>query len=431
MFDRSLIRTGVASLALLAVIGTTVTPAQAAPTPGQAPETLVDPLTVSIEDLAEGLPSAELTVPDPQLPAGDFDSASPSTFVAAPVRATGERTEVPPEPAFDEDTSAVVDRGEFTTTFDNVDGTSTVSISAVPQNVLEEGDWVPIETDLSKVEGEWAVERHPLQPSFGGSATDEDVFQVARGDYSVSFTLEGASGSVGRQPTLRRQDLPRNVLVYNDVMAGVDLVYEVAPDRVKEVLVLEALPAPGETTWTWTVDAPGLSLVKGEFGDIDLVDAQGEVQFYIPSPVMWDSSGVEGVQEPVQHPVDAAIVENVDGTWSLTLSADRDWLADEAIEYPVHVDPTVYLPLGESEPRSYKSDGTVATGTIRVGNSRDGGVNRYWRGIARYAYEYAYDKQVIQAVMLGLYDGDGTVSCFTGQLRHATAFSYSGFGDRD
>ncbi|HQG29881.1 MAG TPA: hypothetical protein PLY73_15115, partial [Candidatus Ozemobacteraceae bacterium] len=38
-------------------------------------------------------------------------------------------------------------------------------------------------------------------------------------------------------------------------------------------------------------------------GGFEIVDANGVVRFTIPTPVMWDSSGVEGEREPESAPV--------------------------------------------------------------------------------------------------------------------------------
>src|SRR5690606_35779440 len=124
------------------------------------------------------------------------------------------------------------------------------------------------------------------------------AFSATRGDFSVSFTLEGADDAAILGAAKRRSSVSEGSVTYPEVFRGVDLKYDVEPGLVKETLVLDNEPAFGENSWTWLIDAPGLTLVENEFGDIEFRDQDDEVQFTIPDPYMWDSSGVEGVREP-------------------------------------------------------------------------------------------------------------------------------------
>ena len=65
----------------------------------------------------------------------------------------------------------------------------------------------------------------------------------------------------------------------------------------------------------------------------------GKVEFAIPEPQMFDSSGIKDVQEPAETAVSTSLAADGDG-WTITLSPDRSWLADPARVFPVHVDPT-------------------------------------------------------------------------------------------
>src|SRR5690606_10865650 len=115
------------------------------------------------------------------------------------------------------------------------------------------------------------------------------------------------------------------------------------------------------------------------------------VRFTIPAPIMWDSSAIEGEREDASFPVAANVSQRGD-KWQMTLIASQVWLQDAARVYPVYVDPT--LTAGDSNFYAYKSDGATRSDAVHVGNSRDGGTNKYWRTIARYSTSSVASKQV-------------------------------------
>ena len=374
------------------------------------------------------LASDPIVLDESSTPEGDFNSIAEEEIEPLSRDVPPRVSEGAQESAFDPETSEVVERDEYSTTYKNTDGTNTTALGYLPINAQVDGEWVPISTSLVAADDGWTADEHPLTPSFTGNADDTDVFTVNRDDYSVGFTLVGADGSPVSHEVQPRSHLGDDQVSYADVFDGVDLVYSVEQSAVKETLVLSSLPDIGDTTWRWNISADGLTLVKNEWGDIEFLAADGTRKFLVPAPVMWDSSGIEGVQEPVQSPLDTALTQTADG-WSLTLIASREWLADPQRVYPVYVDPTTQTgPEYELDVRSYKSDGTSVSGYVNLGNSRDGGVDKWWRATLRYPYEEVFGKQVLGVAIASAYDGEGTEDCYGGLVHQATALSYYGNG---
>ena len=75
-------------------------------------------------------------------------------------------------------------------------------------------------------------------------------------------------------------------------------------------------------------------------GGFELVDADGVVRFYIPTPVMWDSAGVVDVREPETAQLATTVDPLGEGEWLFTFSSDFGWLTDSARVYPVYLDPS-------------------------------------------------------------------------------------------
>ncbi|UKF81667.1 PA14 domain-containing protein [Clavibacter californiensis] len=377
---------------------------------------------------------------EPAVPGGDFDvpgeqstpsydqapPESPSTEEPAP--GTAEPTPVGDQTSFDADTSVLVESAEFSNTYVNKDGTHTTKLSHEPINYDVNGQWEPISTTtLADGRGGAAAIKHELEPTFSNTADDSGVLTVNAQGTAVRFSLEGAAASKLARLARPRDSQGLNQLQYNDVFDGVDLKYEVTPGAVKETLVLDSLPAAAEDSWTWRVDAPGLTLRMGEYGSIEFLDADDAVVLLMPTPVMWDSSGVKGRSEPALETIDTKLSQD-GNAWNIELRPDRNWLSDSKRVYPVYVDPTTQQADME-DVYSFKSDGTVIRdGRARIGNSRDSG-DRYWRSVQHYNYEQLFGKQVVAAQMYGQVAGLGTNEAWTGTVKHATAFNYNGAGD--
>jgi hypothetical protein len=120
----------------------------------------------------------------------------------------------------------------------------------------------------------------------------------------------------------------------------------------------------------WQVDVNALTLSVGENQVINFTDRYGKVQFHIPTPIMWDSSGVAGQSGRAEKNLTTRVWRQ-NGQWMLSLSADYGWLNDPARAYPVMVDPTVNI--GSVTTNAYKSDGSYRSDAVQVGNSRNSG----------------------------------------------------------
>jgi RHS repeat-associated protein len=421
----------------LALVATLLQPVQAA-------EAIPTDIPLDERGIVEALPSPDLIQKVPSTPEGDFtiDGAlAPQPFTQQEIDLYfGVRPGDHPLPAtnledvnLDQFEPEPLD--EFTTKYDIGDGLVVARVGFEPLNVLsEDGTLEPVETSVYRdSDSDWGVELHPLAPKFGDSAADDDAFSVAVGDNRVSFTLLGSEDSDLTRHVRPRTELGRDVVTYSDVFDGVDLQYNVSNGSVKETLILGAQPAVGEAKWVWSVDTDGLTMASGDAGDIVFEDESGVAVLSIPKPVMWDSSNVEGVQEAAESPVGFDFEKLADGTWRFELSADEEWLGSSERVYPVYVDPTVQKQYGDSSLTAYKSDGATRTDAVHVGNSRDGGTDKYWRTRVDYAYSGLFGKQILDAEVAAGYAGNGSTSSFTGSvntLAFSTCKAYSCVGTK-
>lgn len=384
------------------------------------------------------LPTTPLVLPVPTTPEGNFDGIEYASGPAVLMRAVGgPRPRVAPiealstdvtVPSFDKNTSVLQKQTEFTDTYLNDDGSQTLTTSTAPLNAQDDsGTWVPVQTHLNQdAQGDWTTDAHPLDPSFAPRADANGAFSISRGGYEIAFTLDGAASSPFSRLASSRQSSSGDQIVYSDVFSNTDLLYKIEKGSVKESLVLDSVPAFPDSHWLWHVDANALTLSVDENNVINFTDRYGVVQFHIPAPVMWDSSGVAGKSGPAEHNLSTHVWRDGDG-WALSLSADYAWLTDPARVYPVTVDPT--LAIGRSGVNAYKSDGAYRNDGMLVGNSRTGGANTFWRTVVHFEYSGMAGKQVQGAQLELWYDGDGYTGLTGGNLYVANCFGYGCVGE--
>ena len=175
-------------------------------------------------------------------------------------------------------------------------------------------------------------------------ATDSVISDEA-GKLSVSSYNTAAAAEIsypdakirGDEPqTFEEQIAPKKLrteVLYRDVWDGVDLSYLLCGYDVKEtILVKEQL---SDYSFTFTMDAEGLTPKLREDGSITLADKTGAICYEIPTPYMFDAAGAESYAAAYK------LEQNASGAWSLTVVADADWINASDRVFPVSIDPTV------------------------------------------------------------------------------------------
>ena len=408
-----IVRVGVASVAAFGLVASLLVPTQSA-------RAEVNPDSWGILPAVDSTPPSPVT---PSIPEGDFafDPEDLSTSAGLSESAlTGKGRAPSPLDLDDLDVESlpVLERDEFTTTYD-VPGPGPgelISVNEYPQNVLVDGDWVAANGRLDRTSDGWVGARHPLSPTFSRSASG--AMTVTDGEVTMSWRLIGAADVEGSTARLRNGD--QTPLRYRDVLEGADLVYELDAAGVKEGVVVNAAPDEAPT-YQWLVSAPGLTVEADQFGGFAILDGEGEARFTIPTPVMWDSSGVEGEREAEMVTV-AASVEKSGADWVLTLRPDFAWLTAADRVYPVTVDPPVSYGAGTRY--SFKSDGTVQSGLTWFGNPWQANKSVFWRGFARYEGLAGLAGHYVTAAVVEMNYTTGTATCQTGYVGSGSSNPY-------
>lgn len=385
------------------------------------PEGQLPPHEVPVVEpvIPEGAPESDGTLSVP----GDWDAMVPES-----VRRSADEV---PEP----DHELVDERDAFTEVWANADGTETVKLHAEPVHFQPTGSeaWERIDNSLvpdgerpgwvRNAANEWTVRFGPITPGGGGGV------ELVTDAGPARFAPETAADAEPVAPVVGEGDAA-NTVTYPDVWPGVDVVYTVWGDRVKEDIVVKTTD---RSDFPFLVEGMQLTGATGDVPGVELVASgvQAE-QVSVLAPEVLDATGAPVDHEAVpslaveRAPAAARAAEEIEasdgvadgGTGDaaapgvdrqlLTVAVDDGWLAGLSDdELPVVVDPTVVLDT--SFRTAYKSDGTSLSQELRVGNSLDGG-NSYWRsGVAFGYWSSLQGKQVLYAGLgLGVTTGSAT-----------------------
>lgn len=174
---------------------------------------------------------------------------------------------------------------------------------------------------------------------------NQPLFTLSDGDCSVSMTLRTASAAraaVAAEVTnpenafqtvedAQNADFSSSVL-YEDVLPGVDLEYVVDPGTVKENIIVKERAA--DYSYAFTLNLAGLSPVMQGDGSIVLCEqGTGAEKYAIPAPFMYDALG--NCSEDVSYTLSGG-----GSTYTLTVTANADWINALGRAFPVTIDPT-------------------------------------------------------------------------------------------
>ena len=209
------------------------------------------------------------------------------------------------------------------------DGTFQLSASNVPVRVKQDGDWVPVDTDLSR-SGSWlepAATVAPVRFSTGGSDVVDEV-QAPSGEW-ISETWPH-----GPLPT---PTIDGSTATYADVLPGVDLKLTATDVGMTSVYVVKSASAAANTDLdALGVDVEGADVTKTSSGMYSADTGEG-APLTGTSPVWWDSSHggtftEAGGDDPLRPVASTLSSDGVSMNVGLTT-------LQASVQYPLFVDP--------------------------------------------------------------------------------------------
>ena len=120
-------------------------------------------------------------------------------------------------------------------------------------------------------------------------------------------------------------------VIYNNIEPGIDLEYKISGTSLKENFIINA--RRNSYAFTLTLKTGKLIPVLNENKSIDFID-DGRVVFTIPAPVMYDAD--MQYSDSLRYDIQRA-----GNGYTLTLTADADWINSPSRVFPVMIDPEI------------------------------------------------------------------------------------------
>ena len=127
-------------------------------------------------------------------------------------------------------------------------------------------------------------------------------------------------------------------VTYENVLPGVDLIYQNYGFNVKESIVVKSQQE--EYRYSFLLNFDGLTPVLESTGGVSLQNSQSEVVYEIPAPYMVDANQV------VSYDAHYELATTEQG-YVLTVQANSAWVDDEERAFPISIDPTFILYGGD------------------------------------------------------------------------------------
>ncbi len=219
------------------------------------------------------------------------------------------------------------------------DGGVQAEISGSPVHYRDtKGTYRPIDTRVTDTD----------RPGFV-KANTSNTFTSLFGDSSdrlVRFEMDGRWVEIGlvADPRPVEPVVKGSTFTYWGVAGGVEVVYEVTATALKEQIVLHDAPAAG-VRYRFAVGLGGLAPTRLRDGSIAFLSPTGRSLFAMPAPFMFDAH--RDASSPVGFSWTKRVTQSLgvapDGTTTVTVTPDSDWLRSGKRRYPVVVDPTVKI----------------------------------------------------------------------------------------
>jgi len=223
-------------------------------------------------------------------------------------------------------------------TFEDADGTFTTEVFTRPIHYLPQGsgEWQVIDLRFHEPDDgdELAAlaDASPVTVTLRDPGADGDLVELGSGEIAVGLRPTRA----GRDAAAPELGDEGRYADYRDLLGpGTGMRLYPRADGLKAFVVLS--DEPETRAFTFSLDAPSLTLAAELDGSVTLRDATQSVVGRIPRPMLLDSSDIEGDGGGVRPgAVSLRVDPGVDGANQLTLKIDRASL-DEAV-YPAYID---------------------------------------------------------------------------------------------
>ena len=219
----------------------------------------------------------------------------------------------------------------------------------------DNGVWQDIDNSLTVNGGEITTSNAKIKLAKKTTGNGE-IFTIHEGNRKLSLALNGANkkvdGIISNNETefdddatqlqkMTTLDKISASVRYNDILENVDLEYVIKGANIKENIIVKAKAS--NYSYSFTLSLNNLVASLSEKNEIVISDSStSEVVYLIPAPIMWDAN------DAYSDDIAVTLTENNNGKYTLTITADSDWMNNENRVYPITIDPPIYTSSSSS-----------------------------------------------------------------------------------
>lgn len=172
---------------------------------------------------------------------------------------------------------------------------------------------------------------YSIKVSFADSNIKNTTAQLS--NHATKYVPTGKDNVETQYKKLKTID-NSTTISYKNLLKGMTLEYVLSANDVKENIIIEK--ADVEYVYSFTYELVGLVALLNEDGSINLLDENTqEPVCLMPAPYMYDADG------DVSYDVSYDLEDLGNGVYSLTVSANNEWINDAERAFPVVIDPTI------------------------------------------------------------------------------------------
>ena len=145
-----------------------------------------------------------------------------------------------------------------------------------------------------------------------------------------------------------------STILYEDILDGVDIEYIIHSLNIKENIIVKE--KKDNYSYTFTLNLNNLTANLTENGDVHIVSLDGETQYIIPAPVVYDTNGNYAPDNVPAY----SLSTTGNGKYELNVTVASDWMNSDERIFPITIDPTIGVP------HSYTTDLDIASGAPSV-----------------------------------------------------------------
>ena len=235
-------------------------------------------------------------------------------------------------------------RTENTKHFKLSDGTVKAVSYAQPVHYMDEnGKWIDIDNALTLNGNEYSV-KNKQEIKFANKSGSTGLISIKDGEYKIDFTplntnkvsveIENPQENSSRKfDDVKKLNNLVSYATYKNIYDGIDLEYVLVGNNIKENIIVNEKQESYEFSFEIKLSKLNAELINNA---VVLTDSTtGEQVYEIPAPYMLDANG------EYSSDVEYTLTENGKWKYTLTVTANPEWINDTEREFPVKIDPTV------------------------------------------------------------------------------------------